>query len=86
MPYDNPKGLIAASVILEILAITCVGFRFLSRRKTGASFATDDWLILVALVCSSGLTVMEIYGKLTINPYLLQGLDEILVRYGCEKL
>ena len=63
MPYNSPRGMIAASVILELLAVFCVACRFLSRRKKGVNLATDDWLIFAALIGGTGLTVMEIYGK-----------------------
>lgn len=74
MPYNNPKGLIAESVILELLAATCVGLRFLSRRKRRVSFAADDWLMVVALIGATGLTVMQIWGRsdfLILDPSLL---------------
>ncbi|KAI9666005.1 MAG: hypothetical protein M1821_003940 [Bathelium mastoideum] len=62
MSYDNPGGIIAASIILELIAVTCVGLRFLARRKKGVTPITSDWLILSGLVGATGLTVMEIYG------------------------
>ncbi|KAL9057050.1 MAG: hypothetical protein Q9162_002598 [Coniocarpon cinnabarinum] len=62
MPYNNPKGIIAASVILELISSSCVVARFLARRKQKPFFGIDDWLILASLIGATGLAVMEIYG------------------------
>lgn len=61
--YNSPGGIIAAAVITEVLAVSCVGLRFYSRRWKRQKITTSDWLILVALVIGTGLAVMEIYGK-----------------------
>lgn len=61
-PYDSPGGIIAASVVTEILALAAVGLRFYSRRWKRQKYIVSDWLILVALVVGTGLAVMEIYG------------------------
>lgn len=68
MAYDNPSGIIAVSVVLELLAITCVGLRFYSRYKTNGLTIASDWIILVALVFGTGLTVLEIYGMWILQP------------------
>ncbi|KAI4861914.1 hypothetical protein F4820DRAFT_431981 [Hypoxylon rubiginosum] len=60
--YDDPAGLIAGSVVLELLAIFCVGLRFYSRRWKGQHILTSDWLILIAFIIGTGMTVVEIYG------------------------
>jgi len=60
--YNSPGGIIAATVITEVLAVTCVVLRFYSRRWRRQKYITSDWLILVALVFGTGLAVMEIYG------------------------
>ncbi|KAF2193131.1 hypothetical protein K469DRAFT_693184 [Zopfia rhizophila CBS 207.26] len=62
MRYDNPAGLIAGTVIMELFAATCIGLRFYSRRWKRCPILVTDWLILVAFVFGTGLTVMEIYG------------------------
>ncbi|KAM0308221.1 hypothetical protein ACHAO8_010203 [Botrytis cinerea] len=62
MAYDNPGGIIAAAVILELLAISFVTLRFLSNHRKGINNTATDWLILAALICSTGLTVIQIYG------------------------
>ncbi|KAK0714039.1 hypothetical protein B0T26DRAFT_628011, partial [Lasiosphaeria miniovina] len=59
--YDDPAGLIAASVIMELLAVACVSLRFYSRSWKGQVFIASDWVILVALIFATGLTAMEIY-------------------------
>ncbi|OTA99108.1 hypothetical protein M426DRAFT_95697 [Hypoxylon sp. CI-4A] len=60
--YDNPGGIIAGAVILEVLAILSVGLRFYTRRWKHQSVLVTDWLILAAFVFATGLTVIEIYG------------------------
>ncbi|KAH8882054.1 hypothetical protein GQ53DRAFT_787680 [Thozetella sp. PMI_491] len=60
--YNNPTGVLATSVLLEILAALCVGLRFYSRRRKGQAIMTSDWLILAALIFGTGLAVMEVYG------------------------
>lgn len=64
MPYDNPAGLIAMSVILEVLALASVGLRFLARRKKRAPALTDDWLILAAMIVATGSISIEIRGMI----------------------
>ncbi|KAF2182285.1 hypothetical protein K469DRAFT_729030 [Zopfia rhizophila CBS 207.26] len=60
MKYDNPGRIIAVSVVLEV-AVTCVALRFYSRRLKKSSTLVSDWLILVALLFATALTVTEIY-------------------------
>ena len=67
MAYNSPKGIIAASVILELLAVSCVGLRLLARRKRKAPLIVSNWLILASLICATGLTVTEIYGMLRLR-------------------
>ncbi len=61
--YDDPAPLIAGSVILGILAITCVGLRFYSNSRRPQGIITSDWLILPALFLGTGQAAMEIYGE-----------------------
>jgi hypothetical protein len=72
MAYDNPSGLIAASLMLELLAVTCVGLRFLSRYRLKGGILISDWLILAAAVFATGLTVLEIYGRWILKAVILQ--------------
>ena len=64
MAYTNVQGLIAMSIVLNLLSLTSVALRFLSRRKRKAVLATDDWLVFAAAIGATGLSVMEIYGNL----------------------
>lgn len=64
MAYDNPSGIIAASVILQLISILCVALRFYTYRKKGVATSTTDWLILASVIGALGLTVMEIYGMI----------------------
>lgn len=68
MAYDNPAGLVAGSVIMQVISALCVGLRIFSRRWQKQSLIVSDWLILVAFVFGLGLTVMEIYGTFY-NPH-----------------
>lgn len=61
--YDNPGGLIAASVILWVLSTTCVAVRCGHRIREGQRFLASDWLILAGSLFGTGLTVLEIYGE-----------------------
>jgi hypothetical protein len=63
--YDNGGGIIAASVILEIIVLVCVGLRFYTRIWRKTSFIASDWLLLVATILATGLTVLQIYGEIT---------------------
>lgn len=64
--YDNPAGLTAGSVILELIASFCQGLRFYSRSRADPEIITSDWPILAAFVFGARMTVLEIYGKLGI--------------------
>lgn len=69
--YNNPAGLIVASVILEILTTLGVGLRFYSRRWKRQSILLSDWLILIAWIFGTGLTVLEIYGKIILHRHIM---------------
>ncbi|KAK8041469.1 hypothetical protein PG994_014476 [Apiospora phragmitis] len=60
--YDNPAGLIAASIILWLLTVICVSLRFGLRLWDRQSILTSDWLILFGWTFGTGLVAMEIYG------------------------
>lgn len=57
-PFSNPSetlqaNIIACSVVTWVIAAVFVGLRFYARgRLLGNVIATEDWLILVALVFS----------------------------------
>lgn len=50
MAYDNPAGLIALSVVLQILSSTAVLLRFHARKLKKCPIEMDDWLIVASLV------------------------------------
>jgi hypothetical protein len=60
--YHNPAGILAATVILQLAATSCVMLRLYSSYKKGIRFGASEWLILGALISSIGLTVITIYG------------------------
>ncbi|KAI1093973.1 hypothetical protein F5B19DRAFT_491014 [Rostrohypoxylon terebratum] len=75
--YDNPGGLIAGSVILELIAVLAVGLRFYTRWWKRQRVLVSDWLILVASILATGMTVIEIYGvKVEALGYPLGGTIE----------
>lgn len=61
--YDNPTGILVGTVVLEVVAVTCVTLRFYQRCWQNVRCLASDWVILVALVFGTGLSVMEIYGE-----------------------
>ncbi len=68
--YNNPVGLIAATVIIQLLSAICVGPRFYSRRLKRQPFITSDWLVLAAFIFGVGLTAIEIQGEFHVPPGL----------------
>ncbi|KAK4143923.1 uncharacterized protein C8A04DRAFT_28265 [Dichotomopilus funicola] len=60
--YDDPAGLVAGTVILQAISITCVGLRFYTKRWKRQEYLVSDWLILSALIFGIGLSVIQIYG------------------------
>ena len=62
MAYDNPGGLIAATVILQVLVFACLGLRLASRRKLRQRLLVSDWLILAAILFGLGLSIILIFG------------------------
>ncbi|KAH6646656.1 hypothetical protein BKA67DRAFT_649924 [Truncatella angustata] len=60
--YDDPSGLIAASVILWLLTVLCVALRFSLKLHERQPLRVSDWLILASWLFGTGLTVLEIYG------------------------
>lgn len=63
MKYNNGGAIIATSVILETMVLVCVGLRFYTRIWKKTSFFASDWLLLVATILATGLTVLQIYGE-----------------------
>ncbi|KAK4206823.1 hypothetical protein QBC37DRAFT_434378 [Rhypophila decipiens] len=60
--YSNPGGIIAATVVTQVIALLAVGLRFYSRRCKRQQFIVSDWLIILALIVGAGLAAIEIYG------------------------
>ena len=50
---NHGPGIIAATLVVAILATIAVPLRFLARYIQKIGFESDDYLILLALVCSS---------------------------------
>ncbi len=62
MEYDNPKGIIAGAVLMQVMVSTLCINAFYTRRWQKSQIMISDWLILAAATCGAGLTVIEIYG------------------------
>jgi len=61
--YDNPAGLVAGTVVMQVVSTLCVGLRFYSRRWKRQTYIASDWLILVAWIFGLGLSVLMLYGE-----------------------
>ena len=57
------SNLLAVSIVLPILAIVTVVFRFKARRHQKTTPGVDDWLTLLALVFVVGMGVCGILGN-----------------------
>ena len=69
MRHNSPASIIAASVILEVIAVVCVTLRIYTRYWKRL---VSDWIILAAFVLATGLTVTELYGMQTSHVSLLR--------------
>ena len=63
MAYDNPKGIIAAAAIVQAIVYIAVALRFKAHYKCGGKYHASDWLILLAAFLSTGLSIIQTYGK-----------------------
>ena len=54
--------IVTAITIMTLLAIISVILRSIARRVTNIAFGIDDWLIVVSLVTSCGLTALFYIG------------------------
>jgi hypothetical protein len=50
--YQRAPHVLAAAIILPFFSIVAVGLRMLARRRQKQHLHADDWLVIVALVCS----------------------------------
>lgn len=48
---DDGEGLLGVSIALSVLQIVLVAARFYTRRLQREHFGSDDWVMLIALVC-----------------------------------
>ena len=48
--YLGAGGNIAGTVVMLVLSIAAVGFRFWGRKRAKLPLKSDDWLILISLV------------------------------------
>ncbi|KAF2475184.1 uncharacterized protein BDR25DRAFT_331759 [Lindgomyces ingoldianus] len=84
--YHSRAGIVVGTLALQLISSTCVILRFYTRFWKRQPVLISDWLVLVAWVCGSGLSVMEIYGvavnafavPLNTTSHLSQGLNERL--------
>jgi hypothetical protein len=57
----------AVGALVIVLAVVSVALRFYTRHFTGAGFGWDDWLILLALICTIATDVVALYGQLYLH-------------------
>ncbi|KAH8588161.1 hypothetical protein B0O99DRAFT_747042 [Bisporella sp. PMI_857] len=62
MQEDRYSITIAMGIFMAIIAALAVLLRFESRRLRKTGFATDDYIIVVALICLIGMSVCNIVG------------------------
>ncbi|KAF2263330.1 hypothetical protein CC78DRAFT_581612 [Lojkania enalia] len=60
--YRSRAGIIVGTILVQLFSSTCVILRFYIRYWKRQAVLASDWLVLVAFVCGTGLSVMEIYG------------------------
>ncbi|KAK3994927.1 hypothetical protein QBC44DRAFT_321536 [Cladorrhinum sp. PSN332] len=60
--YDNPAGIVAGTVVMQVTSTLCVGLRFYSRRWKHQAYIASDWLILAAWIFGLGLSILMLYG------------------------
>lgn len=63
-PY-NQRGhaILGVCIACGVLETVAVALRFLARRKLGAKWRIDDWLILVALIPNYAMVIVFGFGK-----------------------
>lgn len=62
--YEEPAGLVAGTVVMQIFSTAAVGLRLFSRRAKGQmNWAASEWLIICAWIVGLGLSIIEIYGQ-----------------------
>jgi len=62
MRYDNPNGIIAGAVVMEVIAVASVGLRFCTRYLNHSPVLISDRPILIALILAAGFMITEING------------------------
>lgn len=64
--YEESASLIAGTVVMQIFSTAALGLRLWSRRdKFARNWAASEWLIICAWIVGLGLSIMELYGRLT---------------------
>ena len=58
----SPSNVLAVSIVLPLLCVTAVAFRFNARLMQKASLKLDDWLTVPALLFVIGMGVCAIIG------------------------
>lgn len=58
----SPYALVVTGIILPLLGVIAVCFRFYARISLKHPIGVDDWLILAACILVCGMGVMQIVG------------------------
>lgn len=63
---DNQRGhaILAVSITFGVLETVAVALQFLARRRLGAKWRIDDWLILGALIPNYGMIIVGGFSEL----------------------
>lgn len=61
------EAILGISIAFAALEAVAVALRFLSRRRLGAKWRIDDWLILVALIPNYAMVIIFGFGKSNAN-------------------
>ena len=66
---DRGHAILGVSSACGVLEAIAVALRFVARRKIGASYRTDDWLILLSIIPNYGMIVAG--GFCESNPWIV---------------
>lgn len=61
--YQSKAGIIVGTLVLQVISFIFICLRFYTRHWTKKAILVSDWLLLIAFICATGLSVMEVYGK-----------------------
>lgn len=60
--YRTKGGVIAQTLVLQVLSTICIALRFHTRYWRRQNVLASDWVVLIAFICGTSLSILEIYG------------------------